>query len=223
MNNTRRLLERIRLKSEPQSKNQVAKLCGIPRSSINGMYNGKRFPNQLQCIEISRLLRIDLGHVLSYIAEDKARSEETRAAARRRAPRLHTAAGFTVGLAAAAITFFHSNTADAAQNVWSINDQSVHHAIHYAKYRKWALSAVFRIFLALIALPDLRSPSKSLINHVDTSGTWTVVMDIETHGTIPSASRKCICDASSPDVCLNIVVWTINCATLTCIHRANFS
>lgn len=136
MNNTITLLERIRATSNPKSKNEVARRCGISESAIRGMYNEKRYPNGTQCIEIAKILRIDLGAILSYIAEDKARSTHTKAEARRHAPRLHPALGFALALVAGLI-IIGSNEAHASAykdiRQWSFSDQSITTSIHYAK------------------------------------------------------------------------------------------
>lgn len=105
--NTIVLLEKIRKASDPPSKNQLAKVTGIPRSSINAMYAGHRFPNALQCLEISRILHIELEHVLAHVAEDKAKTPATRKAARSHAPRLF--APVAIALAAVGATLFRGH------------------------------------------------------------------------------------------------------------------
>jgi len=131
MNNTVILLERVRTTCKPQSKNAIAIAIGADRGNIRSMYREERYPTPMQCIEISRILRIDLGAILSYIAEDKARTEEAKKRARTHAPRLHPALGLALATAAGLMLFSYQDAhASCLKNI-----QSIDPAIHYAKYQ----------------------------------------------------------------------------------------
>jgi hypothetical protein len=112
MNNSIMLIERVRLTTPNQSKEQTAAALHMPTSTLRGIYNEKRYPNAMHCTLIAEITRIDLAHVLAYVAADKARSEETRASVSNKLPRLHPAAAVAI---AALAGFIGSTDANAKE------------------------------------------------------------------------------------------------------------
>lgn len=124
MNNTVKLLERVRARCTPTSKNALAKAIGAERSNVRRMYRTEGYPNPLQAMEIAKLLHMDLKSVLGYIQEDKAKSAEAKERVRQHLPRILPA----LGLALTMTTGIHSRTSEnAASDVPRFNP-----SIHYA-------------------------------------------------------------------------------------------
>lgn len=121
MNNTIRLLERVRQTVPRQSKNALAEAIGVERSNLRRFYRGKGFPNGISQIEIARILNMDLKDVVAYIAEDKAKSDVAKKAVRAHIPRLLAAIPLAlVGIVA------QTNIDETIGMTWSA-------AAHYSK------------------------------------------------------------------------------------------
>jgi hypothetical protein len=99
MNNSIHLLERVRATTPNKSKGQTAMILGIERANLSRMYRGEGYPNGLHCAEIAKITGIPLQDVITYVAEDKAKSDATKQLVRQRLPRLLP----TTGLALACI------------------------------------------------------------------------------------------------------------------------
>ncbi|MES1191802.1 MAG: hypothetical protein ABUS47_12075, partial [Steroidobacter sp.] len=103
----------------PQSKNQVAIKLGADASLVRRWYREKGYPNGVHAIEIAKILRLDIGSVLSYIAEDKAKTEHSKSHVAKHLPRLLPTLGLAFALAVGSLTFGYKDA--NASEVKSMN------------------------------------------------------------------------------------------------------
>ena len=125
MNNTVKLLERVREAIPPYSKNAVARAIHADEANIRRYYKGKGYPNGISQIEIAKILKMDVADVIAYIAEDKAKSTEAKAAARRHLPRVLAAIPLTIVGIVAALAAPEAAYASTAQGY--VGNPSIHY------------------------------------------------------------------------------------------------
>lgn len=115
MNNSIRLLERVRMTTPNKSKEQTAKALEMDPSVLRGIYREVRYPNPMHCMEISTITAIPLQDVLAYVAADKARSEDTKDAVRTKLPRLLPTAGLAIACIVGGMTQLGIDRAQAGE------------------------------------------------------------------------------------------------------------
>lgn len=134
-----------------KSREQTAKALGIDASNLRRMYRGKGYPNHINCLEIARITGIDAQSVLAYVGADKAKTEEKRALALQRLPRLLPTIGFTFAAIVGATLLVGGRNlkdADFAQS----DRGGTYPAIHYAQMTGGLTRKLFYALVLLLGL-----------------------------------------------------------------------
>jgi len=103
MNNTQKLLERVRDRVPRKSKNGVATAIGADEANTRRYFKGMGYPNPTHCMKIAKILGLDASDVILYVQEDKTKNIEDKDYLRSKLPRLLPAITFAFTLLAGGI------------------------------------------------------------------------------------------------------------------------